>query len=73
MKRQLETTSPDFDHQETLAYCEREWPGWMEAKRKMDRAGGNSAEANLAFHDANAVMDHLLEDLFRQTVTIEGV
>lgn len=73
MERQLSTTSPNFDHQEALAYCERAWPEWMEAKAKADRAGGNSAEANLRFHDANAHMDYLLEDLFRQTVTIEGV
>lgn len=73
MERQQQAPSPVQEYEEAHSYCERAWPEWVEAKRKMDRAGGNSAEANLAFHDANAFMDHCLEDLFRQTViVVEG-
>lgn len=69
----LKTSDPDQERQEALAYCERTWPEWVDAKAKMDRAGGNSADANRDFNDINRVMDHCLEDLFRQTVVmVEG-
>lgn len=73
MEKLISPGDSDFQRQEALAYCERAWPEWHEAKAKMDRAGGNSADANLHFNDVDRAMDHCLEDLFRQTViVVEG-
>lgn len=73
MERSLITVSPDLEHEVTLAYCERLWPEWHEAKYHMDRAGGHSAERNLQFGDIDGRMNHLLEELFAQTVqVVEG-
>lgn len=63
--------TPKQEKQETLCYLELERTEWLEKKAKADRAGGMDARLNGEFDTVNARMNHLLEDLFAQTVTLE--
>lgn len=64
--------SPEYQQTEeikvgevTLAYLERQRIEWLPHYQRAQRAGGNSAEANLAAADALKPIDRSLDELNR--------
>lgn len=53
-----------FEYELTICDIEKERDPWMAAKAKMERAGGNSVDANNHFRYHENLMNHRLEDLF---------
>lgn len=64
-------TNPQVEKEETLAYLERESAIYVGVRARAERAGGMNGELNKLRDESMARLDHLLEDLFAQTVCIE--
>ena len=63
--------SPELEKEETLAYLERESAIYVGIRARAERAGGMNGELNRLRAESMARLDHLLDDLFAQSVCLE--